>query len=360
MTEGFETQLGFLRSHGEVIVLGDEALGRAAVMPGLQGRVMTSTVPGEDGPGFGWLNHELIRSGPAQQHINSFGGEDRLWFGPEGGPFSIFFAPGREQVFEHWQTPAAIDSEAFEVVSQDPMKAVMRHRARFVNATRTTFEVEIERTVQVLEPVIEGGLTYETSNRVRNVGEVPWRAETGLLSIWVLGMLRATPGSVAVLPYRDAPGPLVKDDYFGKVPADRLADTGTALLFRGDGRHRSKIGLPAARAVPVIGAVHLEMGACTLANYSLPPAENGYVDSLWGDQTDPYAGDVVNSYNDDGALGTFFELETSSPALALAPGEAAVHTHATSHAVLSPSGLDAVLRSRLGVDLDRVREFTCR
>jgi len=46
---------------------------------------------------------------------------------------------------------------------------------------------------------------------------------------------------------------------------------------------------------------------------------------------------VVNSYNDGppspGAkpLGPFYELESSSPALALKPGESATHIHRTIH-----------------------------
>ena len=49
------------------------------------------------------------------KHIHVFGGEERLWFGPEGGPFALFFPPKVEQTFANWKTPAAIDTEPFEV-----------------------------------------------------------------------------------------------------------------------------------------------------------------------------------------------------------------------------------------------------
>ena len=91
----FGADLAFLKRHTSVITLADET-GRAqvAVAPAWQGRVMTSTAGGSDGPSFGWINRELIASRTLQPHMNAFGGEDRLWLGPEGGQFSIFFAKG--------------------------------------------------------------------------------------------------------------------------------------------------------------------------------------------------------------------------------------------------------------------------
>jgi hypothetical protein len=41
-----------------------------------------------------WVNRELIASGKIAQHMNAVGGEDRIRLDPEGGQFSIFFAPG--------------------------------------------------------------------------------------------------------------------------------------------------------------------------------------------------------------------------------------------------------------------------
>ncbi len=49
--------------------------------------------------------------------MNAYGGENRLWLGPEGGRFSLFFKPGDSMVFDHWKTPAAFDTEAWNVTS---------------------------------------------------------------------------------------------------------------------------------------------------------------------------------------------------------------------------------------------------
>ena len=91
----FEDDIEFLAKHTKVVVLSDkEGNARVAVNPDLQGRVMTSTAGGPDGPSFGWINRELIASGVNNVHMNAFGGEDRFWLGPEGGQFSIFFKKG--------------------------------------------------------------------------------------------------------------------------------------------------------------------------------------------------------------------------------------------------------------------------
>ena len=81
------------------------------------------------------------------------------------------------------------------------------------------------------------------------------------------------------------------------------------------------------------------------------------MNSLWEQQREPYRGDANNSYNDGaptpGAkpLGPFYELESSSPAAALAPGESAEHVHRTLHFVGAPEDLDAIARASLGVGI---------
>ncbi|MCK7536057.1 MAG: hypothetical protein MZV63_36265 [Marinilabiliales bacterium] len=52
---------------------------------------MTSSVNGSAGVSFGWINYKHIESGKLSTQFNPFGGEERIWFGPEGGPFSIYF-----------------------------------------------------------------------------------------------------------------------------------------------------------------------------------------------------------------------------------------------------------------------------
>jgi hypothetical protein len=79
-------------------------------------------------------------------------------------------------------------------------------------------------------------------------------------------------------------------------------------------------------------------------------------------QDEPYKGDVVNSYNDGPAepgaepLGPFYELETSSPAAALKPGETILHIHRTFHLQGSEASLSPIAESLLGVTIDEIKK----
>jgi hypothetical protein len=376
--QSFADDVAFLRRHTSVVVLAPKRGGaRVAVCPELQGRVMTSGARGDEGPGFGWINRELIASGRRAPQMNAYGGEDRFWLGPEGGQFALFFEKGDPFDLAHWQTPAPIDSEPYEVSARGPDRVSFVKRMRLVNYSGTPFEIELQRTLRLLDareiaaalgqktPPDKDVVGYESENRITNVGRIPWRKETGLVSIWILGMFKPTPRTTVVVPFEPGDeserGPVVNDAYFGKVPEDRLVRGERVLFFKGDGRHRSKIGLGLRRAKPVVGSYDAGAGVLTIVRYDLPRDARDYVNSMWELQKDPFGGDVVNSYNDGppapGAkpLGPFYELETSSPAAALAPGESLVHRHSTLHLAGDAKAVDPVARAVLGVSLAQIR-----
>ncbi len=114
----FESDLAFLRQHTEVVLLTDPSGAQVAVAPAYQGRVMTSTSGGRNGPSFGWIGRAAIAARKRQPHMNVFGGEDRFWLGPEGGQYSLFFKPGDPFDLDHWQVPEPLDWGKWEIVSQ--------------------------------------------------------------------------------------------------------------------------------------------------------------------------------------------------------------------------------------------------
>ena len=373
----FGDDLSFLREHTDVVVLSDESgMSRVAVSPALQGRVLTSTARGDEGLSYGWINRELIASGERQEHINAFGGEDRFWIGPEGGQYSIYFAPGDPFDLEHWQVPAEFDWEPFEVVEQSREWVVFEKAMELTNYSETEFDLNVRREVRLLdraEAAEEFGVAldtavsvvaFESANTMSNTGDAAWTKEGGLLSVWILGMFNPSPATTVVVPYREGPeselGPIVNDEYFGKVPDDRLRDDDGVLYFSGDGEYRSKIGLSKSRSRPILGSYDAKNQVLTLVQYTLPGGEEDYVNSMWEIQDDPYGGDVVNSYNDGppapGAepMGPFYELESSSPAAALAPGDSLVHVHRTVHIQGSREELDRIARAALGRSLDAI------
>jgi len=373
----FGDDLAFLRQHTDVVTLSDPS-GRAqvAVVPLYQGRVMTSSADGPGGSSFGWINRKAIASGQRQPHINVFGGADRFWLGPEAGQFSVFFKPGEPFDLEHWQTPPPVDWGGWDVLSRTRDRVHFRKLMRVVNYSGTRFDALVDRVVRLIGPdeltthlgVRPGpnvkAVAYESSNRLANVGPRPWEKKTGLLSIWILCMFNPSPDTTIVIPYRDGPedqlGPVVNDAYFGKVPADRLVARDGVLFFKADGECRGKIGISRRRAKPVLGSYDGGNRVLTLAQFTLPEDAKDYVNSMWEIQKDPFAGDVVNSYNDGppapGAkpLGPFYELESSSPAAELEPGETLHHVHRTIHLQGPEEELEPIARATLGVGLAEI------
>jgi len=372
----FADDLEFLRKHQEVIVLSDpETSAQILVCPGYQGRVMTSTATGHRGRSFGWLNYDLIASGQVQEHINAYGGEDRIWLGPEGGQFSIFFEPGAAFEFEHWQTPRPLDTEPFQVVGKSDTTAFFRRDMTLTSYAGTRFSLQLVRTVSVisrsrLEALFEtkladtvSSVSFETENQITNKGADSWTRETGALSIWILGMLKPSPSVTVAIPFKQGSeselGPVVTQDYFGAIPRDRLLEHDGVVYFKADGLYRSKIGIPARRALPIAGSYDAESGVLTIVQFSLPDQRTDYLRSTWELHDDPYSGDVVNSYNDGpledgGQLGPFYELESSSPAAFLAPGASLTHVHRTSHFEGPAADLETIARKLLGVGIQDI------
>lgn len=365
----FAEDAAFLEKHTDSFVL---KRGKAAlvVCPQYQGRAMTSTADAEKGMGAGWLNYSLIESGKTGPHINVFGGEDRFWLGPEGGQFSIYFKDGSPFDLQHWQTPAAIDTEPYRVAERTASMARFVHECDLVNYMGRTFKVGIDRTVKMLDPATvvastgasmpDGvqGVAYCSDNTIVNRGPNAWTEDTGALSIWILCMFKPGPHTTIVVPFnKRGTGKVVNDTYFGKVPADRLKQGDGVLFFKADGQYRSKIGLSPSRSRPVMGSYDPDQNMLTLATYTKPPRVTKYVNSMWEIQEKPYGGDVVNSYNDGPPapgkkpLGPFYELESSSPAAFLRPKGAMRHVHTTVHLVGPRAKLDAIARKALGVGL---------
>jgi len=312
-------------------------------------------------------------------------GEERFWLAPEGGQFSLWFAPGKEQTLENWYTQPALNEGAWEVVRQEGQEScTMRRRMQLRNASNTRFDLEVLRTVRLLaeddyrqlfgdeaaailkrDDVEKVG--YETINQVANRGP-DMQADKGLVSVWILGMYNAGPRTVVIVPYRPGReselGPVVQSDYFGTVPPERLKILPEAVLFLADSRYRSKIGTSQRRARNVLGSIDFQAEVLTLVNFTMPedPTAHRYLNNLWElPQAEPYVGDVANAYNDGpnetgGQLGAFYEIESLSAAEELRTGESLEHRHRTVHVRAPMDVLDQLAQTVLGVSLEKVRQ----
>lgn len=368
-TTGFKADVNFLKRFTGIIVLEDASgKSKVAVSPALQGRVMTSTSEGDSGLSYGWINRAAFLSGDTSDHINVFGGEDRFWLGPEGGQFSIYFAGGKEFNLDNWHVPRLIDLDPFRVSQSLATEAVFTKQASLTNYSGTVFTFAITRTVRLIAEEdawhqlgidSTAGVSlvaFETRNHLQNTGTSAWKKETGLLSIWILGMFNPSENTTIIVPYEGNVREAINDRYFGPVPGERLKMDDHAVYFSADGKYRSKIGLPASVATEWLGSYDADNGVLTLVNYTRPAGAKDYVNSLWEIQQEPFRGDAVNAYNDGppspGAkpLGPFYELESSSPAAALVPGGGITHVHATYHIKGTPAQLDPIMKRLLKTD----------
>jgi hypothetical protein len=369
----FEDEVAFLEKYGKVILLEARGGGRVALSPKYQGRVMTS-VATRGGASLGWINHAFIEAGKTGTGFDNYGGEDRFWLGPEAGQFGLYFKPGTPFTFDEWQTPAAFQEGEWQVAEQTPGQVTFTRPMKLKNYSGADFDLMVTRTVRLLgasdvtsrigmaPPSSVQWVAFESINKITNTGSAPWTKDHGLLSVWILGMYNSSPDAYVAIPFARGEGELVNDRYFGKVPSDRLSvdESAGVLFFKCDGKHRSKIGVGPARTRPVVGSYSESARLLTIVHFDKPEGAVDYVNSMWETQKNPYGGDVVNSYNDGPPapdkppLGGFYEVETSSPAAALAPGQSLVHTHRTFHFVGDRAALDALATKAIGVSAGRM------
>ena len=378
----FAYDLDFLKSKGEVFVLTNRS-GEAQVVVSAkyQGKVFTSTAEGPGGKSFGWINYQAF-DGEQDPHMNAYGGENRLWLGPEGGKFSIFFAPGSDMEFKNWVTPPAIDTESWELISSNEREVSLQKESTLLNYAGTKLNTRIQRQVRILEnEEIERKLGlhldtakvkavgFSTDNTLTNVGKEAWTRESGAPCIWILDMFTPSATTTSILPYNtdvhagkglDAQSRVATTDYFGEIPEDRIQYENGVLFFKADGKSRGKIGLGPERAKPIAGSYDAENKILTLTTFDVDP-EAVYLNQEWSTDKDPFQGDAVNAYNDgpleDGSqMGPFYEIESVSPAAFLQAGQSLSHQHQVFHFTGNAASLDQIAQKVLGVSLEKVQE----
>jgi len=210
-----------------------------------------------------------------------------------------------------------------------------------------------------------GLVGFESNNKLFNAGDEKWDKESGLISIWILGLYIPGDETVICIPYQEGNeydlGPVMNDTYFGKVPADRLKAIDGTIYFSADGKYRSKIGLNWHRCKNILGSYDPVKNVLTIVQFNKPEHPGDYVKAMWEIMQDPYDGDAVNSYNDGVTepggkpLGPFYELETSSSVTELNQGESIEHIHRTFHFQGKQADLDGISRELLGVSLEEIQ-----
>ena len=369
----FGYDLDFLKSEDSIIVLKSKnGEGQIIISPKYQAKVFTSTANGLNGKSFGWINYRTFSLKVLDPHMNAFGGEDRLWLGPEGGMFSLFFKPGTKMAFPDWHTPPAFDSENWVLSFKSNKKASFIKTAVLQNYSGSVLTLTILRDIEILDEQDEKKLleiefdtkiqsvAFKTTNTLINTGSKIWDKNTGAPCLWNLDMFTPSEKTTIVIPFNnEATGKVATTDYFGQIPPDRVKYNKGILFLKADGKSRGKLGIPPNRAKNIAGSYDAQNNILTLALFDINN-KGTYLNQEWRTDRDPFSGDAVNAYNDgplaDGSqMGPFYEIESVSPAAFLKPNESLKHTHSVFHFTGDKAELNKIALKTLGISLEDIQ-----
>lgn len=339
-----------------------------------QGKVFTSTSHEEKGRSFGWINYKIFSARP-DRHMNAYGGENRMWLGPEGGRYSLFFRKGDTMLFKNWRTPPPIDTEPWKISNKNEDSVTMNKDMKLVNYAGSVLSMHIERTVKIeTKKEIEKRFSiqlndsveyvgYSTINSVKNTGKFAWNDSTGMPCIWILDMFNPSNETTIAIPYKPASenDTVATTNYFGEPGNERLRFDSNVVYFKADGRKRSKIGILPKYALPIAGSYDAIENVLTITYYSIDSSAK-YLNQLWNTTSAVFSGDAMNAYNDgplaNGTqMGPFYEIESVSPAAYLKPGEKMEHLHNVYHFTGSRDQLDSISHKILGVDTRKIEQI---
>jgi hypothetical protein len=373
-TFGFDLQyLG--KTDSPIVLTSKDNQAQIIVSAKYQGKVFTSTAEGLEGKSLGYLNYKVFESDEINEHMNGYGGENRLWLGPEGGRFSIFFKPGTRQVYDNWLTPKPFDIEPWSVTEKKRQSVTMEKEMEVDNYQGSRLHLKISRKIRLIEPFdIKNllGITpheklktvaYTTENGIANLNDFAWTKETGTICIWILDMFNTAPDALTIIPYTIGDekelGIIATSDYFGEIPADRYKVKENGLVFlKTDGKYRSKTGLNVKRTKAIAGNYDPASRHLTIATFNVD-RHAIYLNQEWNPDKDPLTGDALNAYNDgpldDGSImGPFLELESASPAAFLASGKSLYHHHNVYHFTGDDAYLSAITETLFGISIQKI------
>ena len=360
-----------------IVLSGENGKSQIIVSAKYQAKVFTATADGLDGASMGFVNYKFFDAGKMDEHMNGFGGENRLWLGPEGGKYSVFFEPGSEQTYDNWHTPKPVDTERWDIIAADSGNVSFRKEMEVTNYLGSRLKLRIERSVALIErSEIALGLNvepnpnvkavgYRTDNILMNLNDFEWTKETGTVCIWILDMFNPAPHAVTFVPFNEGDeadlGKTVTSDYFGEIPADRLKVTDKMIFLKTDGKYRSKLGLNAKRTQAIAGNYDPDSKRLTIITFDVDK-DSTYLNQEWNPEKDPLLGDAMNAYNDgplaDGSImGPFLELESVSPAAFLKPMQSLSHQHTVYHFIGEEIDLNPITEKLFGVSMDEIKKI---
>jgi hypothetical protein len=336
---------------------------------------MCSAFDSTAGEANAWINQEAIQKGKVDPVFNNFGGEERFWFGPEGGPFGLMFGQEKSS-FENYLVQDGMTSLSYRVVGKGERSVKLQAEMTLYNAGGTQFDLRVERRITLLPscpyalelPGAVESVAFESENVVKNIGASPWTRESGTVAMWCLGQFLEHPHLTVIVPVRPAAGssphPPTVDEYFkdfclgGVFPPERRISFDECVLLKADGRVRGKIGVKRDRAMGRLGSYNPDKDHMILVDHDFYP-ELDYATGYWRSYSDAFDGDALSVYIDGpesigGPTGLSYELETMSPALFLKPGESFAYRNRTFHLRAGRESAGVICKRFLKAEIDQV------
>lgn len=358
----FETDLTLIKRHISPVILSDNDK-KIVVSPELQGRILVATSNDFDNQSIGWINREHLNS-DVNDTQQLGGGADRLWFGPDGGKFSVFFEPRAEPTTDNIRVPPTLAKRPFHIKSKSSTEVTFENTLSFQNHLGFEFETKVKRLISIFSedrvvnelgmeiPAGLSWLAYGSDTQVTNDGKENWTPDTGLFSIWSLSTF--APTAIIAIPLKQ---PLARvTNYFDPPSGRQTRISNKTVFYNADANFMNKIGIPPKYTLPFIGSYNKKLNRLTIIKFRISDLGAGYVNAVWDWNAQPLDGEIINIFNDGiqengKPFGPFYEMETSSSALALKTGQRHSHYHYTFHFTGSETTLDLISKKILGVTL---------
>jgi len=322
--------------------------GSLIIAPEKGARICSAAIDGEN---CFWINKDKVLANDW-----NFGGQ-RSWIAPETGKKGMF----ADETWSCWQCPPAIDPGNYVTESADSAKCTCRSRFSIQTNDKTVYELSLSRSVQVADiqkklPSGVGSLAIHFSHSLTNEGTSLIDKEIGL---WSLIMLPNEKAGTVIVPLTKSTGKCYRDNYFGRVPEDRINIADNLICMQVHGGIIYKIGVPPEASTGCIASIRpsrIDNSLIMVIKKFSISSKGVYVDRPLKEQHTN--GDAIQSYNSEGSgADCFFEIECHAPAEKLAPGKTQTHEIAISIYKGPAKDIFAVAASEISINFNPAKAF---
>lgn len=240
------------------------------------------------------------------EDFNNYGGAN-FWPAPEGGIFGFNYDG------DTWRVQSAINTQPFEVISQDSGKAVMAKTATFINKSGTAFQATMRRSFRICDPDPDikqigsiAAVAFDTVDEfdVKDKVEV----SKALIGSWTLEQFDTSDTTEAFC-FVENPQDAINFDFY-EHPGERIKYHPKGFTYKTDGKKAGQIGIKVAAKPGKIGFTDSANNILCIRE-NLSGDAGVFFNIADNDQPEgPYsASDCYSIFNSDPEMSAF-ELET--------------------------------------------------